>query len=151
MEYVAAPQVRTIANHLIKKFHSHLSPIRIEYVFLSETPLSKGKEAWGRAKLKTGLDAWLATPEDEREPDPRRFFVIEISRSVWDSLSEKRRTALVDHELSHCWIDEHDELKLVSHDVEEFGAVVARHGLWNLPLETFGKMVQARLPFEEAA
>ena len=154
MEYTQAGDVGRIAEKLIDNYHTHLSGMRMEYIFLSESPKAKGKEVWGRAKLITGLNAFLATPTPESEPEP--FFVIEISKPVWDVLDANARKALVDHELSHCELDEETGTpKIITHDLEEFGGVIKRWGLWRDSVEQFVEIgiaaKQLRLPGTEAA
>ncbi len=163
MEYRTAPEVARIGRQIVAEEHTHLLNVRVEYVFLSKTPKSKGKAVWGRAKKVSGLSAFLAfigggnterhavTYEDQA-PD---FFVIEISEEVWDALPEPKRRALVDHELSHCWVEwddegEQDKLSIVGHDVTEFEAILRRHGLWNEDVEDFVKAGAEQLTLEGA-
>ena len=113
---------------------------------MDKTPKSKGRDVWGRAKKVGGLNALLALGPnalpDSYEDQPHDLFVIEVSEEVWDHLKPAARSALVDHELSHCQISEGDEdgrvgLAIVGHDVTEFEAIVRRHGLWNEGLQDF--------------
>jgi hypothetical protein len=70
-------------------------------------------------------------------------FLIEINYEAWQLLSYTERVALMDHELCHCIYDvETERPKLCPHDVEEFGSIVARWGLWKPDLERFGKIVR---------
>lgn len=155
--YRPAPAVARVAGELIPKHHQHLHGVRIDYVFRSETAKSNGKEIWGKARKITGLNAFLATPEDERpvEDDIDDFFVIEISEPVWAILDPAERAALVDHELCHLTVEEDKDdnlkLKLRPHDLEEFVAIVRRHGLWRDDVETFAAAVQMVLPEPDAA
>lgn len=149
--YSDAHSVRFIAHRLISENHPHLIDVRIEYVFRSEASKSGGRAVWGKARRLSGLNAYLATPEDERpRPDGdghidevEPFFIIEIAEDVWGLISPPQRDALVDHELSHCRI-EHTEtgpkLVLATHDVEEFEEVLRRHGLWRSDLSSFAKV-----------
>lgn len=135
-EYAPAKEVREIAETLIALYHPHLVGIRIEYVFVSEPPVSLGRPLAGRARKVTGLNAFLATPDFEGEPEP--FFVIEITLPMWDAKPFKWRIALVDHELKHCGCDRvTGQLYIVPHDEEEFDEIVERHGTWNEGLERF--------------
>lgn len=146
--YSDAGAVRFIAHRLIAEHHTHLTDVRIEYVFRSKAATSRGAEIWGKARKLTGLNAWLATPEDDRpEPDDadgvEPFFIIEIAQDIWNILDTAQRDALVDHELAHCRIEYTDkgaELALANHDVEEFEAILKRHGFWRPGLTTFGKV-----------
>jgi predicted LPLAT superfamily acyltransferase len=94
----------------------------------------------------SNLNAYLALGGiDEPEPDepPTPFFVIEIAFDAWEILEKEQRVALVDHELCHCMMDE-DSGKLIMHphDLEEFNAVVRRHGLWQPDVVTFARTLR---------
>jgi hypothetical protein len=147
VRYTPAPSVAATAAELISAHHQRLldyGHIRIEYVFRSEHANSNGKAVWGRARKITGLNAYLASnePDDEEEIEP--FFVIEIAADIWEALDGAGRRALVDHELSHCNVVEGDDgtvkLGLVAHDLEEFEAIVRRHGLWRSDVASFAKV-----------
>jgi hypothetical protein len=141
--YRPASSVRAVAERLIPRYHAHLDGVRIEYVFRDKHANSAGKEVWGKARKVSGLNAYLAAEvHGELAGGYEDFFVIEIAEDIWSMLEPKQREALVDHELCHITIeydDEKDEVKLAlrSHDVEEFGAVIQRHGLWRPCLEEF--------------
>jgi hypothetical protein len=137
-EYQEAPEVKKIATMLIDSDHPHLMGARVEYVFVSPTPKSKNKDIWGRARKITGLPAWLSTEPTFRDNVPDPFFVIEISKEIWDAIPSEQKLALVDHELSHCgYDDEKDCITTMSHDVEEFTGIVKRHGLWRSDVKRF--------------
>jgi len=148
-----AVEVREIGEALIASVgrHSDLQRARIEYVFIDEAPESKGRTVWGRARRISGLPAFLARrrPVDVHvKPDP--FFVIEISEDIWNTLNYDQQRALVDHELSHCVVDENNmtgEVRLSTrgHDFEEFAGVLQRHGFWNIPTARLGAVVADQL------
>lgn len=142
--YRPAPAVARIASELIAKHHTDLDDVRIEYVFRSETAKSRGKEVWGQARKISGLNAYLSQEDGptEAESGDVDYFVVEISEPVWRELDAGQRKALVDHELCHLTTAFNEEtgdvtLKLRHHDVEEFRAVVIRHGLWRPDLSDF--------------
>jgi Putative phage metallopeptidase len=144
--YKPAPEVEKIARELIRDHHKHLFKRRVEFVFTEKAPKSGTKEIWGTARIVNGLAAFLANRETveefaDEEAMNEDFFVIAISEPVWGILSERCRKALLDHELCHCWVEEKDDggtsLKLVHHDLEEFGAVVQRWGVWRDDLDRF--------------
>lgn len=157
-KYFDAPEVKEVAEQLIPKYHQHLLDfqVKIRYVFVDKTPMSKGKEVWGTCRKITGLSAHL---EDSKSDEP--FFVITISKDIWDVLPPDKREALVDHELCHAWAevkqsdDEADadadaeieqdnpvKLSVKPHDLEEFSCIVRRHGLWR---ESVADFVEAAL------
>ena len=159
MEYRRAPEVEEVARGLLAEHHPHLLGVRVEFVFMSKTPKSKGREVWGRAKKVSGLNAFLAAgPNDlpeHYEEQPADFFVIEVSEEVWERLTAKGKRALVDEKLSCCEIETDEEtgsvgLAVVGPDVAGFEAVIRRHGLWHEDLESFVKAGAEQLSFSEA-
>lgn len=157
MEYRLAPEVGRVAKELIAEHHRHLLNVEVVYVFLSKTPKNKGKDVWGRAKKVSGLPAFLASRQQHDityEEQADDLFVIEISEEVWERLKPKARRALVDHELSHCWViwdekAESDSLSVIGHDVAEFEAILKRHGLWNDDVEDFVRTGFEQLSFDK--
>jgi hypothetical protein len=149
--YTTAPEVERIADRLIEEHHKHLVGIPIRYVFRDKAASSRGKLVLGKARKSTGLNATLVhLVRHDEPPDRVDFFVIEIALDTWRALTDAQKTALVDHELSHCLtevpdgLDDDVTLVLAGHDMEEFAAVVRRHGLWRSDLETF--MVNSQQP-----
>lgn len=160
-KYFDAPEVAEIAEGLIAKYHQHLIDysVRIRYIFVDKTPNSQGKEVWGTCRKISGLNAYL----EGENPDGDPFFVITISKDIWDILPPDKKLALVDHELCHAWAEvkqqkeeaESDsdletdnpvKLSVKPHDLEEFSCIVRRHGFWREDIEAF---VEAALKGKE--
>ena len=59
------------------------------------------------------------------------------------------KKALIDHELSHCILDDNDNWKIVGHDFDGFNSVVKRHGFWTHRLQRFKKTMTQMSLFEE--
>lgn len=141
-QYTPAPEVKKIATELIKQHHQHLADVKIEYIFSSKTAIKSGKEIWGTMRKITSLPAYFAAEEDDKtggysEP----FFAMVISEQIWNDLPDAKKLALVDHELCHGGVetdsDGNPKLKIITHDLEEFSAVVQRHGLWRADVQDF--------------
>ena len=133
-EYRSAPEVAETAETLINSVHTHLIGIPITYVFRDKHAKTNGKPVMGKARKVSGLNAWLANDDGDD------FFAIEIAEDLWQYLTDDQKVALVDHELSHLWVDTKDGVEVLSvlpHDLEEFRGVVERHGLWQPDLEAF--------------
>jgi hypothetical protein len=154
MKFEHAPEVKKIADELIKKYHQHLIACRIEYVFSDSTPMKSGKEVWGTMRKITSLGAFLATPSSPAEagkevdeegnpilPNNDPFFCCTISKPVWEILDTANKIALVDHELSHAGTEEQEDgsykLVIIPHDLEEFTSIVERHGMWQNSVAVF--------------
>jgi predicted metallopeptidase len=152
--YVFATEVAKVGADLIKKVPTHkpLAEVRVEYVFKPEASRSRGKLVLGKAKLVTGLNAFLA---GDGSNDP--FFVVEVAKNTWDRLTVEQRRALVDHELCHFVVTDDGagavRLSIRGHDLEEFAEVVERQGFWRSEIAAFGSTVaeQMTLALEEAA
>jgi Putative phage metallopeptidase len=142
-KFIAAPEVENVARAIISEHHPHLRNVRVEYLFSVKDIKSKGKEVWGTMRKVSSLAAFLAGETDE--DGPGAFFCMVISLPVWKALDAARREALVDHELSHAWIEEKEDgsvsLQLLHHDLEEFMGVVLRRGLWRNEVEQFADVV----------
>lgn len=141
-----ASEVARVAEELIGAHHPDLAAAPIVYVFRTPASKSHDRIVLGRAIRVTGLRAFLVAlaagevPDDEerRMSTDYTFYVMEIAREEWLDATPAARAALVDHELCHFRIDEETgELMIRAHDIEEFNAVVARHGEWKWDVSLF--------------
>lgn len=129
--YQVAPQAAEIARIIIPVLHDHLLNARIRYLFREQLSDCSAKASRAGAKLE-----FLAEVD----------FLIEVNWTSWRHLSAEQRIALMDHELCHCGRDlEKEKYVLVEHDIEEFGSIVRRWGLWHHQLAKFGKAVKEQL------
>ena len=160
--YWRADEVEEIAQKLIPEHHDHLArhDVTIRCVFRDPPAKARGRLVLGKARKISGLNAHLVGLEQDDElHEPVDFFVIEVSHRAWEILTEAQRVALVDHELSHFDVEIPDDaeedrkLLVVGHDLEEFTAVVRRHGLWRPDVEAFAKVAsqQLALPLGDTA
>jgi hypothetical protein len=140
---------------LISAHHDELRDARIALAWNTQwKPDVDGRCTLGMCKRASDLDRELTGFD----------FVIILRREFWDSplVGEQQRNALLDHELMHATIsldkdgepkvDERGRVvyRLRKHDIEEFGAVVARWGLYKRDLEWFVKQVQTIEPLSPA-
>lgn len=146
-EYRHAPEVEAIAADLIRDEEQHkpLADVRVDCVYRDIHQKSKGRTVLAKARKVSGLNAYLANGEAAQ----RDFFVVEVAEDTWDKLTPEQQVALVDHELCHLAVEFDDEgtpqLSLRGHDLEEFGAVVQRRGLWASHVANFGSAVAEQL------
>ena len=133
------PSVLTLANELIYEHHPWLAAWRIGFVFRSDGMKKNGRITIGNtSKVSPKYTPHLALD-----------YLIWLALDTWENLTAMQRKALVDHELCH--IDTNGRLR--GHDVEEFGEIIRRYGLWTPDLfrlqETFERACQLRLPVGE--
>jgi predicted metallopeptidase len=138
-EYKYAEEVEEIAQKLIKEYHQHLRDAHMCYFFRKPAAKSAGQVVPGRASKVSGKYKAMTGYD----------FVIEISESHFNEMNENKKKALIDHELSHCYIDLEGNIKTINHDFEGFNGVLRRHGFWAGDLEAMGETAQQlKLPFE---
>jgi Putative phage metallopeptidase len=134
-----------IMEELIPKYHDHLAEAKIALAW----NLSWKADVDGHLKLGQCMKVPLVHNE-LHEFD----FIIQLNQQVWNTaeFTERHRIALIDHELCHAdvVIDDNDDMKrdargkivyrLRKHDVEEFGEIIHRNGIWKSDLEAFAKI-----------
>lgn len=128
--YIDAEQPKAIAKALIPALHGQLRGARIGYLF-REKMRTHDRETLGKASKVGG----------KLEHFSELDFLMEINFDAWRFLDARARVALIDHELSHFARDQDGGCVILSHDVEEFGSIVNRWGLWKLDLKRFGETV----------
>jgi hypothetical protein len=119
----ASSEVIHIAERLIDKHHPHLRDAKIGFVFQDPAPSSGGRDVLGKAQKVTSLMQVYLNYD----------FIIVLAEIEFIALSTERRVALIDHQLCHL-AKEDGMYKLRGHDIEEFHAVIQRHGFWNADL-----------------
>lgn len=137
------------------------------YVILSEIREESHEEtlkarialAWHKG-LKADVDGHIVLGKCVKASDLQRElvnwdFVILLNWHVWNEpeFTLERKKALIDHEMCHaeCSYDKDGEPKVDSkgrrvwrirkHDLEEFQAIVERHGVWKKDLERFAEAI----------
>lgn len=124
-KFVQAHQASAIASALVGAVHTHLTSAHIAYLF-REQLAGHNCVVYGKAAKAAGLLEFLSGFD----------FTVMFNWTEWIRLTPPQRIALVDHELTHC-IRGETSWDLVGHDVEEFGAIVGRWGLWRPSLRAF--------------
>lgn len=134
-QYMEAAQPCVIAQKMIPQLHAHLVNARIGYLF-RETMNKRDRLVLGKASKPGGGIAFLAGYD----------FLLTFNWQTWKDLDVGARCALVDHELAHLGRDgDAGKYFLCSHDLEEFGAIVRRWGLWRPDLVSFAQIVKVQL------
>lgn len=138
--YRVDPELKTVADSIIKKSHPVLAALSISYMFRDEAVISNGKTIAGMT-VRVDDRNWALHKKD---------FIIEVAKDVWLQASDAFKAAIMDHELSHIGIRMDENQSLVvddgtgriksfvrPHDIEEFGPVLERHGAYHQDLRKF--------------
>lgn len=150
-----ANEAREIAAELIPEYHRHLYGHEVLFLFTDKTQKSRGKLIGAKVSKLNDTQRYLSSGTGASVEEGAEYMIL-ISKEIWDSLLTSQRRALIDHELCHIVEKppkedaEEDEptLTIIGHDIEEFDAIVQRHGLWHDAHKSFGRVVaeQLRLP-----
>jgi len=124
-----AHDAERLAQPIIERHHPSLRGARILYCFTTAKRTRNGRTVYATAQKLSPVDRFLTA--DTEDSDEGADFLILIGAEEWESLDTAQKKALVDHELSHCVRDEEGNASIVGHDLEEFRAIVERHGLWS--------------------
>lgn len=131
-----------LLDDLVIKHHEELVDARIALAWCTSWSADvDGRVTLGKCKKASDLDRELAQFD----------FVIMLSRDFWENsrVTNQQRTAPLDHELMHATValdpkgePKQDErgrtvYRIRKHDIEEFGAIVARYGLYKRDLTWF--------------
>ena len=133
-DYWEAEEAEKIGKKLIKENHTpRLASAGIIYLF------KKKMKHLGTATKRTQKDL-LVNEILGVECD----FIITINWPSWIVMEDHQKSALIDHELTHCtYTDRKGELvpALREHDLEEFREIVDRHGLWHGGLNSMAEVM----------
>lgn len=172
---LVSSDVIEIAESAVTDWHEHLIDTALIFLFCYEPEKMHGNYAMATARKVSGREAFWIANQFANDGDrsailgpfmpviekgfvkPIDGFLITIHEKTWLGLTKKQKLALIDHELCHCQVEEDDKgnrkLFLVGHDLEEFRAVVRRHGQWEDGIKEFveeARAAQLRLFNENA-
>ena len=137
---VAPTDVTAVVSQVIASSHADLDIHRILVLMCHKDMKHKGKEVWANIRLASPIVnaayAWGAGLAPNEEGMDRAIdFVLTVSADVWKVAPETAKIALIDHELCHAvYNPENDKPGIITHDCEEFIAVVRRYGAWKADL-----------------
>lgn len=138
VEWHRMPEVEAIVQEIVAKDHRHLERAKILVLGKPKASMRGGKVNIAKAKRATeALNALV------REELGAVHYLIEVGVDIWDELDSKKRRIVLDHELCHfTGQDDKGKWQLVGHDVEEFTAIIRRHGAWTVDLELFATEIK---------
>lgn len=145
-----------LAGPLIEEHHPHLANARILWLFTTAKRKKANRVVLGTAARLGVLQRYLSSGMESI--DTGYDFMILLSDKHWAGLKPAQRLALVDHCLCRCGQRETVNRRTgattttwctLAPDVEEFSAVVERHGLWLNEQKAFVKRAGRQLALED--
>ena len=124
MKYFISEELSNKGEAVAEEFHSDkLKYARFKFVFVDKI------KDWAKITKINPMYQALGIDGD---------FIIIVNKVIYDDLTPKQKTALLDHELCHAIVkvtedDEGNEkikFSIEEHDFEEFNCILERHGLW---------------------
>ena len=150
-----APDVKALADILIRPdgveeaaycqcagSQVRLQSALIIFGFLGTHARKDGRAVLARTRKVNEQDKVLLGHLDQAQP----AFVVLVAKDLWRDMGVAGRLALVDHELEHIGFNSRGGFGLRGHDLQEFRAVVARHGVeWEASLREFAEVCADRV------
>lgn len=156
-EYKFHDEAENIANSIMERYHpelfnnkvkiAHLVKIKLGEASVSPTgelivKKKRGRKPSNRQGRKIKMASTSKVSPKMLALAAEDFaFIIEYDPVIWANLTIEQQTALVDHELSHCGVDA-DGYYIKHHDLEEFRAIVERHGFWMPDIKQFANSTE---------
>lgn len=135
-------EAKEIAEEMIPEVHQHLRTANIAYLFTTQDRKKAGRVILGTASKLSPVQRFLSSDSGDEGYD----FIILFGKNQWDLMTDKKKKAVVDHELCHCSVGSKG-WALRGHDVEEFREVIERHGLYKEDVREFAETArQLELP-----
>jgi hypothetical protein len=132
--YEPGDAIQRVAQTLISAHHPELVEARVTYLFTDKPFKVKGREVAGKVTKTSPLHEYLLEVD----------FIIEVSTELWQDMPDQKRMALIDHLLERCYNsnadgegDEEPKWRVREPDVQEFGTILSRHGVWHDGLRDF--------------
>jgi len=141
-EYREAPEIAELAWELIQAHHPGLQEATIVYLVSSKDAKQNGVPIVGQASK--------VTDKERLVHDTNVQFVLTIHGKNFGPLSDKQKSAHLDHLLCHCRLYEGSP-HIVPHDLDEFAGVISRHGLYDVGAIAIAAAIQPHLPGLEGA
>lgn len=147
--------VYEMGQELVRRHHDALRDCKVRFVMRHGPWWSAGKEVLGKTMVLGPVPRYLTGEIDA---------AVILNAERWDDLQSQHRRALLDHQLSHLDVktdevgvqrahpDGRPMICTVNHDVEEFLAIIERHGYWRRELEQVAMVIhQIPLPLDLSA
>ena len=132
MDHKQFPEAMELAEDEVIQWHEHLNSLRIACLAVDGMK-TRNMETWAKIRKATPVEQCLSAAD----------LILVINESVWRELSKAQRIALLDHEFCHAaWDPKKGEIKMAHHDLEEFNAVVRRHGYWRESIKLFREQLE---------
>ena len=99
-EYIQNDEAAAIATELIEQYHPRLIGVKISHL-LKIMPVPKPKKS-AKPPRATLAKISKVSPKTNAIAEKDYHFVVEYGSLYWDTMDDKMKRALVDHELCHC-------------------------------------------------
>lgn len=143
VDWERMPEADKLVTELVAKHHRHLERAKIICLGKPKAGKKRGRPVEATARKATKAMTLLMKEGVGTE----LHYYIEIGLDLWALMNAKDRKILIDHELCHFGGQDLEKgtWDLVGHDVEEFTAIVKRHGAYRSDLVTFGEQLKLAL------
>lgn len=119
--YTEDPDTYELAQKVIKEKHLNIEPAKIKYLLVFP---NINRTTIGRCTVVRNKWKYFADTD----------YVIELSGDIWDSISNKVKEIILEHELLHVY-PVHNEKKdtwsfnILDHDIQDFYKIIKNYGI----------------------
>jgi hypothetical protein len=151
-----AVDAQRLAWPLIRDHHDHLKTARILWLTTNAKRKRGDKTVLATSSRMSVIQRFLSGGMEAIE-DGYDFLIL-ISATQWRSLTAAQQLALVDHQLCRCGLRQTVNRRTgattetwcaLSPDVEEFSAVIRRHGLWLTAQRNFAEAIPRQMHLDD--
>lgn len=143
VDYLLSPEIARIGRNLIRTYAEDFDDIadaEIDYFWKKKGGSNGGKLTLGKCKKVTGELKFYSKKD---------YLIWLAADNLW-SADYFRLTAIVFHELKHCWLNQaNDQFDIRNHDLEVFNREIEVFGSWKSDIEAtrkaFEKAEQGKL------
>jgi hypothetical protein len=144
-----ADDVERLGKAIIGNDYSKVKGERFEFIYVSETFKQDGEECLCKAQKVQGINAYLAqlfnngVEPAEGPGDP--FFLILISKPMWEAMEFDAKTAVLDNVLWQCHRRDNGAIYIRKPEIKTSVEVLHRRGLYNNKLKDAGRVIKKHL------
>lgn len=138
LQFDQAEEINELIAELMPKYHNHLIQKDIRTLFVNKALKKKGKTVIATAEKVSKKVAAISNGAD---------FLIVVSYSLFQELSDKLKRYVVDHELCHCFCETDEQTGdeknvLLPHDFEDFNILLEKYGLVRGELQIIADIIR---------
>ena len=141
-----AEDIEQLARAIISQSYPRVRSQKFVYLYVSETFKQDGEECLMKATKVQGVNAYMAqflSEQVEAPGDP--FFLILISKPMWQAMEVDHKLAILDQTLWQCDVRENGAIYIRKPEIRTCVDVIFRRGLFTNRLKDLGQAARKHI------